>query len=258
MDKNLPRPASTIVVIRDQDAMLEILMLRRSPDTVAAAGAHVFPGGAVERRDAEVVDRDLVFGLDADAATDRLNLSEGALAYYCAALRELFEEAGLLLAVDASRRPLEVSQEELVKWRGDIAKDSVSWVDLLEREGLRLDLSGVQYLAHWVTPDGRARRFDTRFFVVAAPRSQSALPDYSEVVQHEWTAAQVALDRFKRGEWTLLPPTLRTLRSLLEHDDVAGVLGAAANAKVTRIQPREIVHDGRKVVVVPGEPGYDD
>jgi 8-oxo-dGTP pyrophosphatase MutT (NUDIX family) len=144
----LARPASTIVVIRDQNAVLEILMLRRSSDVAAASGAHVFPGGAVDAVDADVVARGLAIGLDDETAARRLNLDSGAMTYYCAALRELFEEAGLLLAKKNDGRALNVENARLVAWRADLATGRVTWPELLEREGLRLAVGELQYLAH--------------------------------------------------------------------------------------------------------------
>jgi 8-oxo-dGTP pyrophosphatase MutT (NUDIX family) len=254
----LARPASTIVVIRDQNAVLEILMLRRSSEVAAASGAHVFPGGSVDAVDADVAARGLVFGLDDETAARRLNLDSGAMAYYCAALRELFEEAGLLLAIESDGRPLSVENVRLVAWRSDLATGRVTWPELLEREGLRLAVGELQYLAHWVTPESRPRRFDTRFFVAAAPANQEALPDDSEVVEHAWTTASAALERQGSGQWSMLVPTVRTLHLLAPQHSVDQVLEAAATSSVERIQPREVARDGRIVVVVPGEPGYRD
>jgi 8-oxo-dGTP pyrophosphatase MutT (NUDIX family) len=254
----LARPASTIVVIRDQNAVLEILMLRRSSAVAAASGAHVFPGGGVDAVDVDIAERGLVTGLDDGTAARRLNLDSGAMPYYCAALRELFEEAGLLLAIESDGRPLSVENRRLVAWRSDLATGRVTWSELLEREGLRLAVGEMQYLAHWVTPERRLRRFDTRFFVAAAPANQEALPDDSEIVEHVWTTVSAALERQDTGDWSMLVPTVRTLQLLAPQHSVHQVLERAATSTVARIQPREVERDGRIVVVVPGEPGYGD
>jgi 8-oxo-dGTP pyrophosphatase MutT (NUDIX family) len=256
MEQIEPRLASTIVVIRNEGELLEILMLRRSSEVAAASGAHVFPGGSLDAADTEVVRRGLFSGLDDVSAGRCLDLATGALDYYCAALRELFEEAGLLF-VEAQRRTAPLRDDQLIVWREELRERRVTWPELLEREGLRLALGELEYLAHWVTPEGRPRRFDTRFFVAAAPSGQRALADAGEIVEHVWTSAVAALERFESGEWSMLVPTVRTLRELSVHDDAEGVLRWAAATKVRRIQPREIERDGRVVVVVPGEPGYE-
>jgi len=258
MDQIPPRPAATIVVIREQNEMLEILMLRRSSEAASAAGAHVFPGGGVDEIDAEVVRRGLVHGLDESSANRRLDLATGGLTYYCAALRELFEEAGLLLALDSTGRPLDVGGERLTSWREELVQGAVSWAQLLEREGLRLALAEMHYLAHWVTPEGRPRRFDTRFFLAAAPARQVAHADGSEIVAHVWTTAPDALARFTAATWSMLVPTVHTLRMLSTVPTLDEALRLAATSSVRRIQPREIEREGRTIVVVPGEAGYED
>jgi len=258
MDQIAARPASTIVVIREQNQALEILMLRRSSGAAAAAGAHVFPGGGVDEVDADVVRRGLTHGLDSADADRRLDLGAGALTFYCAALRELFEEAGLLLAVDAAQRPLEVVDGQLLTWREELASRKLGFPALLEREGLHLALGEMYYLAHWVTPERRIRRFDTRFFLAPAPAGQVARADAKEVVEQAWVTPSEALRRFDTREWTMLVPTVRTLRELAPLRSVEEALRYAATSRVVRTQPREIEREGRIVVVVPGEPGYED
>ena len=252
-----PSPASTIVVIRDTNDVLEILMLRRSRAVVAASGAHVFPGGGLEAVDDEVVRRRLFTGPTPETAARRLNLAAGALSYYCAALRELFEEAGVLIATSVSATPRALARERLALWREELLEQRITWPDFLEREGLYLGLGQLGYLAHWVTPSGRPRRFDTRFFVAPVPSGQFALADASEIVEHVWSTADNALARFESGEWSMLVPTVHTLQQLTAHQRVADALRWAAQVEVTRIQPREIERDGRLVVVIPGERGYD-
>ncbi|NNN09745.1 MAG: NUDIX domain-containing protein [Acidimicrobiaceae bacterium] len=245
-------------MIRNHNELLEILMLRRSLAVTAASGAHVFPGGVLDEVDSDVLRRGLFTGLDEERAAQRLSLEAGALTFYCAAVRELFEEAGLLLVLDPQGRTLHLGAHQLSAWRAELLSGSLTWPDLLEREDMRLALGELEYLAHWVTPVGRSRRFDTRFFVALAPPGQDALADDSEIVEHVWTSAAAALERFETGEWSMLVPTVRTLISLSTHGNVEDVVRAAATSSVPRIQPREIERDGRTFVVVPGDSGYSD
>jgi 8-oxo-dGTP pyrophosphatase MutT (NUDIX family) len=258
MDQISARPAATIVVIREQNQLLEILMLRRSSEAVAASGTHVFAGGGVDEVDAAEVRRGLGSGLDAADADRCLELDSGALTFYCAALRELFEEAGLLLAVDSAGLPLQVGDAQLLTWREELVAQRVAWPELLEREGLRLALGEMRYLAHWVTPGRRPRRYDTRFFVAAAPVGQIVRVDGGEITEHVWMTASEALHRFETAEWTMLVPTVHTLRVLAPIHSVDEALHYAATSRARRTQPREIEREGRTVVVVPGEPGYED
>jgi len=232
-------------------------MLRRSAAAPAAPGAFVFPGGGVDGVDARVVAQGLVCGLRDDEAAERLTLATGAREFYAAALRELFEEAGLLLACDAAGHPVATSTAVRDRWRAEVLKGTTEWDALLAREGLRLDLGLVTYLAHWVTPRDRPRRFDTRFFVVRAPEGQVARADGRETTEHVWTSAAQALALVDCGEWTMLVPTVHTLRRLSHYSRVDDVLGDAARSSVVRVQPRDVMRDGRMVVVVPGEEGDD-
>jgi len=257
MDRIATRPAATIVVIRERKAVLEILMLRRSLGVAAAPGAHVFPGGGLDRDDDVVAERGLIFGLSEELAASRLALAKGALAHYAAALRELFEEAGILVARRGDGQAVTLDSHELARWRREVLDGEVAWTELLEREGLRLDASRVAYVAHWVTPEGWPRRFDTRFFAVAAPEGQEALPDGTEVDEASWRSAQEVLALADAGEWTLLAPTRHTLESLTSMTSVDEFLLASSLSPVVRIQPRIVEGAGRPRVVLPGEPGYD-
>ena len=257
MEQIRARPAATIVVIREQNEALEILMLRRSADVAAASGAYVFPGGGVDDVDAEVVARRLVSGRDDASADRRLDLDRGALTYYCAALRELFEEAGILLVVDARGERVELRAPELVAWREELAGSRVAWSDLLAREGLRLAVGELHYMAHWVTPVTRPRQYDTRFFVARAPAGQLARADGVETIEHVWVTADEALRRLGAAEWHMLVPTVHTLSALAPMRRVEEVLRHFATSPVRRTQPREIERDGRLVVVIPGEEGYE-
>lgn len=256
MDGVVPRPAATIVVIRNENELLEILMLRRHDGAHFAPSAHVFPGGVVDRNDYDVVRRGLVAGRDEKAARRTLHLGEGALVYYCAAVRELFEESGVLVATDDVADSALLGPRVLERWREELEHGAVGWADLLEREGLRLAVRDVEYWAHWVTPQGRSRRFDTRFFVVRAPQEHWARPDAREVVDAVWVSATEALARHRRAEWTLLYPTIRTLEELEGFRRADDVLAHATRREVVRIEPQEIIRDGKVVIVGPDDPGY--
>lgn len=256
MDRFAPRPAATIVVIRNESELLEILMLRRHDGSRFAPGAHVFPGGVVDQSDYDVVRRGLVAGRDENVARRVLHLGEGALAYYCAAVRELFEESGVLVTTDDVLDVASLGPRVLEGWREELEHGAVGWADLLAREGLRLAVRDVEYWAHWVTPRGRSRRFDTRFFVVRAPEEHGARPDGREVVDAVWVSATEALVRHRRGEWALLHPTIRTLEELEGFRRVDDVLAHATRREVVRIEPQEIIRDGKVVIVGPDDPGY--
>ena len=255
MEQIPARSAATIVLIREGNAVLEILMLRRAARAPSASGAHVFPGGGLAEVDHEVVERGLIHGQDRRGASHRLG-SDEALTYYAAALRELFEESGLLLARRSDGASLDATTGQLARWRGQLERGEVRWDEMLASHGLVLDLGRMEYLAHWVTPAGLAHRFDTRFFIAPAPRGQEARADGREIDEVVWIGAARAVENAERGDWVLLAPTLRTLQGLVTVSGVEEALAAAARSTVRRIQPRHVEREGQRVLAFPGDPDY--
>jgi len=260
MDQSAPpRPAATVLAVRDGPAGFEVLMVRRNLRSDFVGGAYVFPGGAVDAADAAV---ERVVGPDDTELSAQLGLVSGARAYFVAALRELFEEAGLLVACDDERRPAALVGEaatRLVAVRGELNDGHGILNDLLAREGLWLDLRGLAYLAHWVTPVGPPRRFDTRFFVLVAPPGQLAVHDDAETVAAVWIRPRDALSAQARGEYEMIFPTIRTLESVADLEHASDVVSfARSQASVAVVEPRIVERDGAIAVVLPGEDGYDD
>ncbi|MDE3065077.1 MAG: NUDIX domain-containing protein [Acidobacteriota bacterium] len=247
-----PRPASTLLVVRDAEAGAEVLMVRRNLQSDFVGGAFVFPGGAVDPSDATMTRVAGLSEADADAVLGVV----GARAYFVAALRELFEEAGVLVARDGRGAPLVV---DLAPARRELNAGRLGFDEVLEREGLWLDLSGLAYLAHWVTPVGPPRRYDTRFFVVRAPAGQEAAHDDAETVAAVWVRPLDALAAQARGEYEMIFPTIRTLQSIAHLGAADEVLAfARSQRRVERVEPRLIERDGSVRVVVPGDEGYED
>ncbi len=252
-----PRPASTILPLRDGPDGVEVLLLRRNLNSDFVGGAYVFPGGGVDTGDADFGDR--VLGLDEATASKRLGLSSGGLAFYVAALRELFEEAGLLIAIDREARRVDgVDHAAFAARRDDLNTRRCTFADVLDDEGIVLDLRAVVYLSHWVTPIGPPRRFDTRFFVVETPPDQIAGHDEGETVDHRWVRPVDALAAAASGEMVIILPTIRNLTSIASFDRVADVLAwAGSQGPVPRIEPRIVERDGESLILLPGDEGYD-
>jgi 8-oxo-dGTP pyrophosphatase MutT (NUDIX family) len=242
------QPAATVMLVRQagdrSGGSLEVLMLRRHPEAVFAAGAWVFPGGRVDEGD--FVTPVAAGPSDAEASA-ALGLPSGGKAYWVAAARECFEEAGILLARHAgtgqwldtplggSRRHCrgdtpqppggELGAARLARYRREIHAGSTTLGAVLEAEGLELDLSGVHYVSHWITPPhrGTARRFDTRFFVAEMPPGQVCTHDDAETVESVWTTPAEALARGRNGEIVLLVPTIANLEALAGCSSVAEI-----------------------------------
>jgi glyoxylase-like metal-dependent hydrolase (beta-lactamase superfamily II)/8-oxo-dGTP pyrophosphatase MutT (NUDIX family) len=181
-------------------------MLQRVQSAAFLGGAHVFPGGSLDPEDS---DTGRVAGLTEAQANERLRLSSGALAYYVAAIRECFEEAGILLACERNGAQIDASRaESLMHWR------KKSFRNLLETEDLYIPADALAYYGHWITAPGRSRRFDARFFVALAPEGQKGSHDAAETVHDVWITPREALERAGRGEIELVNATQASLRDL--------------------------------------------
>ena len=240
-----PRAAATLVVVRDAEADspgLEVLLSRRADVGDHNSGAWVFPGGVVDAADRAA--HACCSGLDDITASATLGLAQGGLDYYVAAVRECFEEAGLLFAVGADGRLADLAGADgpqWAAWRGPLHRGERSIGALCAAAGWSLALDRLVYLSHWLTPPGRAKRFDTRFFIAAAPMAQTAAHDGAELVEQLWLRPADALAR--GSALKLMTPTLKTLELLAAHSSVRSLLDwARAPRTVALTMPR--VADG--------------
>lgn len=194
-----PRPvrqAATLIVLRDGAQGLETLLLRRAEKpNDQNSGASVFPGGLLDAHDRRL--HGFCAGLDDAAASARLGVAQGGLDYYAAAVRECFEEAGLLFAQDAQHRLVDLSQldaPQLAAMRAAAAAGTDALLSMCEARGWQLAMNRLAYFAHWLTPPGMPRRFDTRFFIAALPPGQGVQVDRVEIADHAWLRPQDAID----------------------------------------------------------------
>ena len=199
----VPRPAATLILVREG---MEVLMLQRTQNAAFLGGAYVFPGGSLDPQDS---DMHRVVGLTEAQANERLQLASGAIAYYVAAIRECFEEAGILLARTRNGDPVTAGRaEQLTHWR------KKPFRELLEAEDLYIPAGDLAYFGHWITAPGRSRRFNARFFVALAPQGQRGSNDANETVHDVWITPREALERGARGEIELVNATQTTLKDL--------------------------------------------
>lgn len=229
------RPASTVMVIRDSPPGLEVFMMRRHAASAFAPGFFVFPGGRVDGVDAAAELEPFSPYLDDRAASAVLGIDGGGLAYFVAAIRECFEESGLLLARAADgSRPVPADGD-----RRSVHHGELSLVELCRRDALVLDTAELRYVAHWVTPASeRSRRFDTRFFLAPAPSGQPGRHDDAELVASRWITPSHALARGAAGELSIMPPTAANLAFLDGCPTVAAALAKAGSApRPPRIEP---------------------
>lgn len=198
-----PRPvrqAATLIVLRDGPQGLETLLLRRAEKpNDQNSGASVFPGGLLDAHDRRL--HGFCAGPDDAAASARLGVADGGLDYYAAAVRECFEEAGLLFAQDAQHRMVDLMQlgaAQVTAMRAAAAAGTEALLSMCEERGWQLAMDRLAYFAHWLTPPGMPRRFDTRFFVAALPPGQDVQIDRVEIADHAWLRPEDAIDPARR------------------------------------------------------------
>jgi 8-oxo-dGTP pyrophosphatase MutT (NUDIX family) len=255
------RPAATVVVLRDGPAGPEVFMVRRHEGTAFMGGAHVFPGGRVDAADGDAGDS-WCDGIDhATRQLDGLQPAE-ALAYHVAAARELFEEAGVLLARDPGGAFVSLAatadHERLKLDRVRVHEAQTTLRAVIEREGARLALDALVAFAHWVTPPVDTRQFDTRFFMTRVPPHQTPAHDDTETTHSLWVRPADALAQSVKNEMVLPPPTWTTLRELEPFESVDDALAWARRRTVVRRMPKAIEQDGHRMLLLPGDPLHPD
>jgi 8-oxo-dGTP pyrophosphatase MutT (NUDIX family) len=232
--------AATVVLLRDGADGLETWLLTRVRQMAFAAGMSVFPGGRVDAADAGLPIAgtgltDLAARLQADETTARALLG--------AAVRETFEETGVLLTVPSA---------ELGGARADVERGRLSFGDLLRSNGLAVDAAALHPWARWVTPVGEAHRYDARFFAAALPHGAEAQDVTAESSAAAWVRVALAVRQAQRGERKLMPPTIATLAALLAFETVAEVLAAAEARNLDAVRPEiRFAEDGSIAVELP-------
>jgi 8-oxo-dGTP pyrophosphatase MutT (NUDIX family) len=215
------RDGATVMLVRDgphADRPLEVFMLRRHPRT-AFGSVHVFPGGVLDDTDRSPALDAHCPGLTDAEASARLGLASGGRAYWIAAIRESFEEAGVLLARGTDGEPVRFDGHPDVQARFDAHRRAVhagdrTLADVLVDEQLVLTVDCVRYFAHWITPEGQPKRFDTRFFLARAPEGQAYAHDDAELIGSEWVRPAAALERHEAGDFPMIGPTTVCLRDI--------------------------------------------
>jgi 8-oxo-dGTP pyrophosphatase MutT (NUDIX family) len=233
------RDASTVVLLRDGSAGLESWLLTRVTQMVFAAGMTVFPGGRVDESDADLP----IAGDECAEVARRFGCAEPlARALVGAAVRETFEETGVLLTAPPAQLPDAVA---------DVEAGRVSFGDLLRAHDLSVDAAAVRPWGRWITPPNEVRRYDTRFFVAALPSGAEARDLTSESSEASWVAVADAVEQASAGARLMLPPTMFTLTSLLSYPTVADAFAAAAERAVDPVEPTLRFTDGDIVAELP-------
>lgn len=257
--------AASIVLVRDGADGLEVLMLERHIETDFAGGALVFPGGKVDAADT-VLPPAQWQGIEPGSVVDTLGAADApsALGLHVAAVREAFEEAGVLFGTRGGAplvaADLDTPAFATARRRMTDRSQVWDWTPWLVEQDVVLDLGALAFLAWWVTPDGLHRRYDTRFFVAAVPEGQGEAIGHDDVetTASRWVRPADALDAAAKGRAVVVYPTRKLLESFREHPSAGALLDAAAHGRTDRrrLQPEIVEVDGRPMVRHPdgGDP----
>ena len=230
----VPRPASTVLLVRDTDPVgIEVFLVQRSA-RADFASAVVFPGGVVDAADGSAGLVEYCTGLDDARASQDLSMPAGGLAYWVGGIRELFEETGFLLAYGTDG---EFFQEriDLGDHRRRLGDGRLSMLELCREFGLRLATDCMHYVSFWLTPEALPRRYSTRFFVARAPEKRYGQHDGEEIVDSHWHRPEAALRAKERGELKLHPATIDNLDRIRGYDRIADALNDAHQADKSQI-----------------------
>jgi 8-oxo-dGTP pyrophosphatase MutT (NUDIX family) len=252
------RPAATLVLIRDAVEELEVLLTQRHHDSRFAGGDFVFPGGKIEPDDNPEDASAWCRGLTPDSAARRLGLDDPrmALAYWIGAIREAFEEVGILLAYRPDGTVASPSGPPYEDYRRACYEDNRAFWEMVKSQRLTLATDRLVYFAHWITPEESPIRYDTRFFAAGIPPGQAAIPDDREIIGVRWLTPTAALEARQRGEISLRFPTIKNLALLAGGRRAADTLARLADRAVETIRPRLVVDGNTQRVLIPGDPGY--
>ena len=243
------RPASSAIILRDGADGIEVFMVVRHHQIDFASGAMVFPGGSVDPQDSHLV-TEIPISSAGNAPT---------CSFWFAGIRETFEEAGLVLARQKGQPRIIGASEasRLVKLhRSAVLDGSVTFADMLQRENLEPVTDLMVHFAHWITPVGPPRRFDTHFFLIAAPVEQVGIHDGMEAVEGVWVPPAQAIQDADDGRRVMLPPTRLNLLKLTRDRTVQEAVTRAQASKVVTVLPRVVKDDSGRKLLLPIEAGY--
>ena len=250
------RPASTVVLLRPSATRFDVFLMKRHESTTFMGGAHVFPGGRVDPHDRLEHPLEICDGVDA-AVARMANLEPAdAVAYHVAAVRELFEEAGVLLARDATGAPVALGDERWHAHRAALSARTMTLADIAARERVRLGLDTLAPFAHWITPEEETKRFDVRFFMAALPSGHEPSHDRGEMSEGVWLDPSAAIEQGRAGAIALPPPTWTTLRMLERLASVNAAHAWAREQPPVPVRPRITDQEGVRRLTRPGRPSH--
>jgi 8-oxo-dGTP pyrophosphatase MutT (NUDIX family) len=260
----IPKNAATVILLRDKKPEgFEVFLLKRHEKSTFMGGNFVYPGGRVDRDDGSLEICSFSKGVTFDEAQKILGGTfspEESFAHWIAAIRELFEEAGVLLAYDQKGNLFQTKnqddRENFLYYRGSLQKRELGICDIAQKEGLLFALDQLKYYAHWITPEARSERFDTRFFLARYPSGQEATHDQRETTVGVWMTPRRALEENFKGEIALSPPTLKTLEDLSRFKTIDEVFNSLKREDIKPILPILTKISSGPLIIFPWDPEY--
>ena len=262
MNNNLT-PAATVLVLRDSEDGMEVLMVKRSKKP-PFENLYVFPGGKIDEGDCSKDLESYCDGHNDQEASLTLGLNNGGLSYWVACIRECFEEVGILLATKKSGEKLNLEDEDKSKfdqYRKMLINNEINILDVCKEEDLILSTSNIAPLSHWITPEFETRRFDTRFFIAYLPEKQIVQHDGMELTKSLWINPSTALKKALDGRMQMILPTTENLKSCMEFKSAMDMLDnqkQISNNEIKPILPKFFKDNGNWIVLFPGDEGYED
>lgn len=220
-------------------------------------GMYVYPGGKRDDSDGTPEVESYCTGVSAKDAAEVLGIEDEpyrALGHFVAAVRETFEEAGVLLATTASGQLVDSTDPDISVLRKQLQRGEYTMLQLATDLGIRFDLQRLRYVAHWITPPSEPRRFSARFFLCRVPIGQTAAYDEHETTDGFWISPKQAIDDYAAMKFMTAPPTLRVLESMASHESIEQALAGAAHAPMTPKAPCFANDEGMVCLVLPGDP----
>ncbi len=241
----IPKKAATVILFRELESQgFEVFLLKRHEKSSFMGGNYVYPGGRLDREDGLIEICSFCKGLSYKEAHQILRgnfAPEESFAHWVAGIRELYEEAGVLLAYDQKGDLLELTNQETrekyFQYRNRLQKGEISFCQIAQQEKLLLALDQLHYYAHWITPEARSERFDTHFFLACHPIGQEAIHDQKETMEGIWLTPEKALKANLQRKVALSPPTLKTLEDLSRYGSIDDVFKSLNKKEIDPILP---------------------
>jgi 8-oxo-dGTP pyrophosphatase MutT (NUDIX family) len=262
---SIPKKAATIILLRDKNAEeFEVFLLKRHEQSSFMGGNYVFPGGRVDLEDGSLETCALCKGVTLEEGHRMFGCllsPQESLGHWIAGIRELFEEGGILLAYDHFGNLLQFKNKgdggRFIDYRDQLQKRKTTICQVAKEVNISLALDQLHYYAHWITPEARSERFDTRFFLARHPEGQEASFDQMETTAEVWLTPQEAFEENIKGKMALSPPALKIMEDLSRYNTIEEVFDSLKKKDIQPILPILAMISNEPTILLPWDPEYE-